>query len=318
MVVAVLICLPPFLWSNRLLYLAAIWMIYALAAQGLGFLYYRAGQLSIAHAALWGLGAYVAGLLNIRFNVSYWEALPIACLAAGATAAVIGYPSLRIQGHYFVISTFAFGEFLRLVGNSWSSLTYGTQGLLLFAKIPGFGLFDFTSPIQVYYLSLALFLLTLLAIAMIMKSRWGPRLNAVRENEDLARSLGINTGVTKVLAFGFSGVVAGAAGATYLYLQLYVEPDLFATPASLLFVVIVVLGGGGLFGALFGAAAWVFVPEFIGLQPEDSQIAFGCLLAILILQPWRRLDAPARGWVLGHAPTFVKASVGWLDRSRVS
>jgi branched-chain amino acid transport system permease protein len=307
-VALLLLFLVPYMTpSSRDLSLAITAVMYALVAYGLYFLYSQVGVLHAAHGALWGLGAYTAAILGEGF----WLALPLAIIVCVAAAVVIGLPSLRLSGPYFLIITFAFAGFLRLVGNNWLSVTNGRDGLIEREGPTFFGV-DFRELEPNYYLVLALLIVSMAVVSLLSRSHFGRRLRAVRENEDLAASLGINVWKERLLAFAWSGIFAGVGGVFYLYYLHHVEPNSFASTAGINLILIVILGGGRSFlGPVIGAYTYIFLPEFLGFSPNTARTVFGALLiAIILLLPLGMAHLPAyvMQWLrqLRNAPANIR------------
>ena len=276
--------LPQLGPSSRLMSLAISTGVYAIVVYGLSVLYGQTGVLSIAHGALWGVGAYMGAILLREFGLSFWVALPVAPAAAVIAAGLLGYPSLRVKSHHFLVATFAFAELLRIVLNNGGAVTGRARGLTLPEQIPpAFGL-TFTSLESLYFLLLIFLFLSMIAVYVIGVSPLGRTLRAIRENEELARSVGINTNAYKIGVFMISGVFAGVAGILYAYHLRALEPTLFGAFTGVNLVFILLLGGARpLLGPLAGAIAFFYLPEIINLDPVESQISFGLLLVMVIL-----------------------------------
>ena len=324
---ALLIAAPWILSDSRLVALAIVAGINAIVLYGLAVLFGLTGILSIAHAALWGIGAYTAGILLRDLGWSFWAALPYAAVMAGVAAGLLGYPALRVKGHHFLIVTFAFGELLKLVLKNGGDFTGRGQGILILEGVPpAFGL-TFTSSESFYFLVIFFLLLTIAAVYLLGISRLGRTLRAIRENEDLARSVGINTNAYKIGAFVISGALTGVAGALYLYYLRSVSPELFGAFPGVQMAMMLLLGGSRvLLGPLSGAIIVGFLPEIINLDPIESQITFGVLLILVILVLPQGLVAGAQSryiWLKSRLVALVRQrpavtmveSAGWEDGS---
>lgn len=285
LVLGLLACLlPQAPVSGQIVALATGTLIYAIAGTGLGFLWGQAGQLTLAHASVFGIGAYTAAVAAKHFGLTFVAALPWSISLGALAGLIIALPSLRTSGHYFVILTFAVGEVITVIEMRLDSLTGGVNGIttlpgaqtLLGLRIGGRA--DF------YVITVLFTVAVLLVLRAMMRSRWGVILRSMRENADLARSLGVNIALHRMLAFAVSGAVAGLAGHLHLYYVKSIAPDVFTSHLSIIFLLIVLLGGKFfLLGATLGAFVYVFIPEYIGLSPIRSQIAFGVILIVMIL-----------------------------------
>jgi len=269
--------------SYRFLSVAISSEIAAVALYGLSILFGQGGILSLAQAALMGVGSYTAAILAARAGLGFWAAMPFAMLTAALVAGVLGLPSLRVGGHQFIIITFAFGALFSIVltnGGSFtgaaSGLDVGSVGLLLGFKL---------DKLQNYYLVVTVaLLLSILATQLISASGYGRILRAIRENEVLARAVGIRTGLHKLGAFMLSGVFAGIAGVLQAYFLGHISPTLYGGFPSVYLALMVMLGGPRLlYGPLVGAAIVSFLPEILNIDPVDARIAYGTGLIVVIM-----------------------------------
>ena len=289
---------PTLLPSSRLLSLAITATIYVMVANGLHIVFSYNGQLSLAHTTLWGLGAYAAALLLVHYDVPTALLLPAAGLCAALGAVMIGIPAFRTGGFSFAIITFAAAEIMRLIANNWVSLTHGSIGISidLFAAPDSLGpvKFDtFNHLSNFYYLTLAFAYLSVAGIWAIRQSALGKTFIAIRENERLAQSLGINVYLYKLSAFAISGFYAGVAGAFFVYHQKHIEPgpiSPFGAFFSIQFLLMILIGGrASMLGPVIGAVVVVFGPEVVNrifsdvLTTSRSQILFGSTLALSVL-----------------------------------
>lgn len=273
--------------SNRGLHTAVLVCIFGVAAYGLGMLYRSAGQLSVAHGSLMGIGAYTAAILTQTLGLSFWVCLPLAMMAAALAAGLIGYPSLRVKGHYFLIVTFGFSEIFRTVAINWRGLTNGETGIVI-AKAPEPLLFiEVGSRISWYYFSLTALVVAILASALIFRSGFGLRLEALRENESLARAAGVNVARDKIVAFMVSGLFAGAAGAMLAYYQHFISPHQFGSKAGIELILMLLVGGSAsLLGPIVGVIVVVALPGALDLSPSQNEIVLGVIfIAIILLLP---------------------------------
>jgi branched-chain amino acid transport system permease protein len=298
LLLAVPMLAPTLLPSTQLVSLAVTAAIYVIVANGLHVIFSYNGQLSLAHTTLWGLGAYTAGLLLVHYDLPVAVLLPAAGLSAALGAVLIGVPAFRTGGFSFAIVTFAAAEIIRLIGNDWTSLTHGGSGISinLFTAPSSIGpvKFDTFNHLEnFYYFTLALAYLSIAGIWAIRNSSLGKTFIAIRENEQLARSLGINVYFYKLLAFAISGFYAGIAGVLFLYHQKHIEPTQlspFSALNSIQFLLMILIGGrSSTLGPVIGALVVVFGPEVVNtlfgnvLTPTRAQIVFGTTLALSVI-----------------------------------
>lgn len=276
--------LPLLKPTNHLISLATSAMVFSIAASGLGFLWGQSGQLSMAHAAVFGLGAYCAAVGSKDFGLSFLEVLPFSIGLGLLAGAVVALPSLRTQGHYFVILTFAIGEVMIVFFKRLEGITGGLIGLSAHPGSQTLAGYRLANRAEYFTLTVLIGTAMLLVLLAVMRSRWGTTLRGIRENPPLAASLGVNVTMHRIFAFAISGAIAGLAGQLYLYQVRFIEPNLFNANVSIIFLMIVLLGGKAfLLGPALGAAFYFFLSEMLGLPPVYNQIAFGVLLVVMIL-----------------------------------
>ncbi len=285
--------------------------INAILVTSLDLLIGYAGLLSLGHAGFWGIGAYTSAALVADYGAPF----PLALLAAGALAAAcglfIGYPSLRLRSHYFVLVTFITGIVITLLLTSLVGLTRGAMGLpgIPFATLSLPRVFTYTfntfrSKVGYYYLVLACLLGALALKEWVGRSRMGRALVALREDEDLAAAVGIDTHRYKLLAFGMSTAMAGIAGSLYAHYTTFLSPDGFTFVTSFdLFVMDMVGGAGTAAGPLIGPALLTTLRDLLrSISPVLAEIVFGVFLIVTIaffpaglVGAWRALRA-GRAW----------------------
>ncbi|BCP55228.1 branched-chain amino acid ABC transporter permease [Kaistia sp. 32K] len=286
LVIGLLALLPALGLTNRTLSLAISAGINIVALYGLAVLFGQTGILSMGHAALVGIGAYVAAILARDAGIGFWVALPLGSVLAAVAAAVVGIPSLRVSGHHFVIMTFAFGQLLSIVLTNGGDFTGAATGLDLQLPVTLFG--HRVDDLLPYYLIVVAFVaVSAVASWAIIHSSYGRTLRAIRENEKLAASLGINVGRHKIGAFMVSGLFAGVSGVLLAYFYRHISPGQFAAFPSIYLALMVMIGGARLLlGPLAGGILVSFLPEMLNLDPVESRIVYGvCLIAVILLLP---------------------------------
>jgi branched-chain amino acid transport system permease protein len=213
-----------------------------------------AGQLSLGHSALVGVGGYAMALLSLRWGIAPWWGLLAAVALAMAAAAWWGWVTFRLRGPYFVLSTIAVAEILRLIAINWKAVTGGAEGLFLRSLPAPFGLDLFSRTTQ-FYLGVGLLALALLVAWFLRWSRFGYYLQAIREDEDSAMAMGINPARYKILAFVTSAALTAAGGVLYAIYLSFFEPHLvFNIATSVELALMAYIGGAGtILGPAFGA-----------------------------------------------------------------
>lgn len=284
---AVAIALPLILYplkaSNFYLHIVIMLGIFSIMANGLNLLLGFTGQASIGHAAFFGIGAYTTALLLMKLHLSFWLTLPLASCAAGLAGALIGYPALRLKGISFAIVTFAVGELVKMVFVNWKGLTNGQDGLTDIPS-PAFWGLDFTTKLPYTYLVVVFTLFTFFLVDSLVKSRVGKAFISIREDEDLAASMGVNVMQYKVLSFVISTFLAGMAGALYAHYMRFINPADFTVATSMSLIAMVVIGGlGSILGPFVGSVVLLFLPEVLRPIKDYYYFIFGFILIVVMI-----------------------------------
>ena len=275
--------------------------IFIIAAISLNLLLGYTGQLSLGHAAFFGIGAYTSALLSLGFDVDLglgtlvvdakpvWIAFPSAIAIAGVFGYLIGRLAFRVRGAYFVIVTISFAQVMRMVALNWVDLTEGPMALNNIPPLaiwwPGSGIVPLTSKAQTYWLTLAVATICYLLVARLVRSRIGRALVALRENEPLARSVGVAVTHYLVIATVVSAAIAGAAGGLYAHYVRIVDPDVFLFIYTVTMVIMVITGGKGtLAGPIVGGLIFGLLPEALrGTAPPEVQwIIYGVGIVLIV------------------------------------
>ena len=229
-------------WQNMLI----LSMLFAIGAVGLNIISGWGGYISLGQSAFIGVGAYTVGLGSLKIGGSPFIWMPIAGVVAGLFAVLLGLIAMRTRGHSFVILTIGFLFLLQLIATNWDSLTNGTQGMSL--PIPMWDVAYQYWPF--YYALFAMLGLSLLMAWRIRRTKFGTGLIAMREDEDKAATVGINTPVYKMLGFVASGVFLGMAGGVYAYYLAFIDPrGMFDIVISVQIILCMLLGGRARCGA---------------------------------------------------------------------
>lgn len=301
--------------------------IFIVAAISLNLLLGYTGQLSLGHVAFFGIGAYVSALLSLGFEVHVlpetlltvgrqpvWLSMLTSMLVAGLAGWAIGKLAFRVRGAYFVIVSISFAEVVRLVAVNWVELTQGPMALNniphLVLSIPGIGEMSFLRKPAYYFLVVTFAVVSYIIVRRLVHSRAGRAMIALRENEALASSVGIDVTRYLVLATVVSAAMAGAAGSLYAHYVRIVDPDVFLFIYTVTMVIMVVTGGKGtLAGPVVGGLIFGLLPETLramSIPPEVQWITYGVLMILVVfLLPTGIVPAvQALRRKLSAAPTF--------------
>jgi branched-chain amino acid transport system permease protein len=275
-----LLLVPVATQNPYLLHLAILSLLWVILGQSWNLLGGYTGQVSFGHAAFFGVGAYAAGILvkSGWTPAAVWWGLPLGGIAAAVVAALIGWICLRLRGAYFALSVLALSEVLRLVAVNWRQLTNGAEGILL---IPAF-----TEKVYYYYIVLAIAVLNFLVILWVMRSRPGYYFLAIREDQDCAESLGIDTTRYKLLSVLLSAFFTGVAGGFYLNYMGFIDPGIVFSVAdvSIMMILVTMLGGAATrWGPAVGAVVFVLVSEAFRVWVKSGHLIFFGLLMVVII-----------------------------------
>lgn len=279
----VILALPLGLGNSYYLNVLVFVGIYSLITIGLSLLMGYTGQISLGHAAFFGLGAYTSGVLSTKFGVSPWLALLAAIFVTGGIAFLIGAPALKLKGHYLAMATLAFGYIVFIVFNQASSLTGGPSG---FGQIPRFRLGNFLlrSDVHYYYLVWTLVIVVLLVSLNIIHSRVGRALRSIHEGELTANIMGVNTAKYKIQVFVLSAVYASLAGSLYAHFITFLNPTPFGFHFSIVLVAMVAVGGmASVWGAMIGAALLTILPEYLRAFHDYDILIYGSTLLLIMM-----------------------------------
>ena len=277
--------LPLWLPSAYHLHVAIMAGIFGVLALSLNLLLGYTGQLSLGHAAFFGIGAYTSALLTVTLKWSFWPALAAAIALAGAAGWFIGRLSLKLRGAYFVLVTISFAGVISLVSVNWIELTNGPLGLPG-VPAPELGPWSLRTKTAYYYLVLAAVALSYVVSRRLVSSRIGRAFVALRENEALAESIGVDVTHYLVLAAVVSAAMAGLGGSLYAHYTRFVSPEVFLFSYTVTMVIMVVAGGKGtLAGPLVGAGLFTVLPEALRAATswQWQMLAYGVLLVLLVV-----------------------------------
>ena len=318
---AFLASVPLWIGDLYILHVLIITGIFIIAAMSLNLLLGYTGQLSLGHVAFFGIGAYTSSLVSLGFEVHLlpnwlvsvapkpvWLGMLCGIVVAGVCGWAIGRISFKVRGAYFVIVTVSFAEVVRLVALNWVELTQGPMAL---NNIPPLRLgigevfeLSFLRKPANYYLVLAAAVLSYVLIRRLVHSRAGRAMIALRENEPLATSVGVDVTHYLVLATVVSAAMAGGAGALYAHYVRIVDPDVFLFIYTVTMVIMVISGGKGtLTGPIVGGLIFGLLPEVLrGLQikPEVQWVVYGVLMVVVVYFLPEGIVPAVRNWWQGR------------------
>jgi branched-chain amino acid transport system permease protein len=289
-VFALVVALIPQITSSGVVLNFVMMALYAgLMAQAWNILGGFGGQFSFGHALFFGTGAYVQAIAQMQFGLSPWLALALAIVAGAMVALFIGALSFRygLKGSYFALVTLAFAEVFRILATS-VQITGGGVGLMVPLK-PSFENMQFTSRTGYIYLVLCLVVLALIVTRWLKQSRFGAYLQAVRDNEDAARAIGVNPFKVKLTAIALSAAFMAAAGAFYVQVFQYIDPSIaYGSHTSVEALVAAIVGGlGTVWGPLLGALALHVLADvtrnLFGTLPGINMVIYGIVLLIIVM-----------------------------------
>ena len=286
-VLLVVLLVLPFMVKNYRVFQFNLVLVYAVAILGLNLLTGFNGQISLGHGAFYAFGAYTAAIMMDKMGVPYWATLPAAFVVCFLFGFLVGFPALRLAGHYLALATFALAlavpqllKYKHIEG--W---TGGVQGIVLSKPEPPFSFRFLDQPFSadrwLYYFSLAVAALMFLIAWNLVRGRVGRALIAVRDHPIAATAMGINLPVFKSMTFGVSAGITGLAGALGAIVVAFVSPDSFTVNLSIFLLVGVVVGGlASIPGAIFGGIFIQFVPN---IADEISKSAPAAIYGILLI-----------------------------------
>lgn len=333
-VVVFFVSLPLWMTDQYFLHILIGTGIFTIAAMSLNLLLGYTGQLSLGHVAFFGIGAYTSALVSLGFDVTLfdwtvtlapkpvWFAFLCGVVMAGLAGWFIGKVSFKVRGAYFVIVTISFAEVVRLVALNWIDLTEGPMALNNIPPVtlwlPWLGEKTFWHKTPNYYLVLAIAIIAFEIIRRLVQSRLGRSLIALRENEPLAMSVGIDVTRSLVVATIVSAAIAGAAGGLYAHYIRIVDPDVFLFIYTVTMVIMVVVGGKGtLWGPVVGGLLFGILPDFLRdmAAPEVQWIIYGVIMIVIVFFLPQGIVPAVNGWLRYLATAMRGAAAAKEDQA---
>lgn len=279
----ILLLIPIFEDNPYTLGITNLIAINTIVVLGLNLFIGYTGQISLGHAAFFGLGAYGSAITTVTYGVSPWSAMILVACLVGLVALLVGIPLLRLSGHYLAMATLGFNFVIHSVLLEWDELTGGPSG---FSGIPYLkvGDFVFDDEVRLHYLLWGTTMICLLFCLNLVRSGVGRGLSALAEDETAAAALGVNTRQAKIKVFVLSAIMASFAGSLFAHCYSFISPDSFGIFTSTDMVIMVVIGGmGSIWGSLFGAGLITLLPEWIGVFETYKDFVHGGILVLVLM-----------------------------------
>ncbi|CAN5867151.1 branched-chain amino acid ABC transporter permease [soil metagenome] len=302
--VAALFALPQLTGNEYIFALGVSFAAMSVLAGGLNLVYGYVGLLSFAQVGFFGIGGYTAALLVVDRGWSLWPGALAGGVLATLVGLVIGYSSLRLSRHAFAIVTLSFALLCMIVARDWVELTRGAMGIPGLPPpslaVPGGITWRIVRPVDFYYLLMGFAVIAHGAIYLVMSSRLGRAMQAIKLNEALAQSQGINPLSYKLLAIALSALLAGIVGGLFVFYLSIVDPSVFDFYYTETTLIMVIIGGPGSFwGVLVSSAVLTVLPDMLRFTTDLRLVLYGLILIVAIL-------------------LFPGGLGGWLHRRRVA
>ncbi len=281
------ISFPWVVSSNYWMNLTNLAISFSIACLGLNIVLGYAGQLSLAQAAFWGVGAYTSAILTARLGMPVWTGMIAAFFVAACFGVLLGIPTLKLSGHYLAMATIGFGIILQLILINAIWLTGGSDGITKIPS-PSIGSFELKDPNTFFYVAAIFLLLFTWAAIRLKGSRVGRAFMAIRENEMAAETTGVDSTYYKIMAFALSAGYAGFGGWLFAHSgSHYISPDTFSFEQSVMLLVMAVLGGNGsAIGSIVGAVLLTLLPEVLRFLKDSYMMVYAAgIVVIMIFMP---------------------------------
>lgn len=302
----VAIILPLVTDNQYLLHIFSLTFIWSIAVYGLNLIGGFTGQLSLAHAGFFGIGAYAVGLLTVKAGLNFWLALLLGIIITTFIGFLIGLVALRTKEHFFAIYTLCVGYIIYLVIYKWEDLTEGVRGLIGIPAPAPIGPITFDTPRNQYYLLLFFLVFVIFLMHRIMNSIVGKTYIAIRNSEELAETIGIATMKQKMVSFVLSTFFAGLSGGLYAAFVRFIGPDISYINVTFDMLTYLIVGGiGTISGPLIGTLIIVWLSQYLQFLQNYRMLIFGPLLALLIIFYPRGI---AGGYHIWRAKRMMKKS----------
>ncbi len=305
--IAVVLLLPRFITSSYWLNLINLAISFSIACLGLNIVLGYTGQLSLAQAAFWGVGAYTSAILTTQLGLPVWAGMVAAFFVAALCGVLLGIPTLKLSGHYLAMATIGFGIIVQLILVNEIWLTNGSDGITKIPS-PSIGSLELKDPAAFFYVAaVSLILLTWGAIH-IKNSRVGRAFMAIRENEMAAGTTGVDTTYYKIMAFALSAGYAGVGGWLFAHGgSHYISPDTFSFEQSVILLVMTVLGGNGSpIGSIVGGTLLTLLPEVLRFLKDSYMMVYAAGIVLIMIFMPRGIAG-----LVGSLPVSLRLRTWW-------
>ena len=278
-----LVLLPLVITSNYTLLLVDQVLVFIIAVMGMNFISGLTGENNLGMAGIFALGAYSTAISTVNFGLPTIVGVLISILIGVIFGLLIGYPTLRLKGVYFALTTQVLAEAVRIFLNNAQDLSNGSNGIRNIPPLTLFG-YTFSSKVSMYYLFLFVCVIIMVVALRLVNGRWGRELKAIRDNIDGVESCGVNKSSAKVKAFMLCSVLGCLAGSMYAQLMTFILPTSFNYDVTVKFVRMLMFGGSGSIpGLIIGCIVVVILPEILRVLGDYYWLVFSSLMLIIII-----------------------------------
>ncbi len=280
---ALLACGVQFLDDAYVVQISILLGINIVLASSINLLVGYTGQICLAQAAFYGIGAYVSAIATVRLSLPFFIALPLSFMVAAVCGALLGIPTLRLKGHYLAIATMGFGIIVYVVLNNWDAVTQGPMGIMGIEspEFLGMRIMDDNTYLSFLIIVIAI---VLTFIATLLQSAYGRAFAAIKTDEISAEVSGINTYYYKIFVFAISSGIAGLAGSLYAHYVHFISPESFSVTTSIEILILAIVGGlGTIIGPIIGSSVLMLLSELLRGTQELQLIIYGAMLVFVII-----------------------------------
>ncbi|WP_456279193.1 branched-chain amino acid ABC transporter permease [Bacillus sp. AK128] len=308
LVIAIII---PLVTENQYyLHIFSTVFIWTIAVYGLNMIGGFTGQLSLAHAGFFAIGAYSLGVLTVKVGLNFWLSFILAIIITTIVGFLIGLIALRTKEHFFAIYTLCVGYIIYLIIYKWEAVTEGVRGLIGIPAPTPIGPITFDSPKSVYYLMLFFMVVAIFLFKRIIDSLVGRTYIAIRNSEELAQTIGIETMKQKLISFVLSTFFAGLAGALYASFVRFIGPDISYINITFDMLTYLLVGGiGTISGPLVGTFIIVWVSQYLQFLQDYRMLIFGPILVLLVIFYPRGIAGGIQTWLATRKVKKAKAQI---------